>query len=74
LGTPDWTLMGERRHYPVFGGLQFGIVPRLGFTIEDDGRNLITALSYQIKDTGFKLKVGNFGTTLWGGIQYSNAR
>lgn len=68
LGTADWTLLGEKRHEGLFGGLQFLFRPDLGAVIENDGQDTITGLTYMPKNTGLTLKGGGFGDHWWAGL------
>ncbi|MHB9035161.1 MAG: hypothetical protein ACYC64_00740 [Armatimonadota bacterium] len=70
LGTADWTLLGEKRHQGIFGGLQFLFRPDLGAVIENDGCDTITGLTYMPKNTGLTIKGGGFGSNWWAGVAY----
>ena len=68
LGTEDWTLLGEKRHEGIFGGLQFLLRPELGLVVQNDGQDLITGLTIMPKNTGLTLKAGTYGDHAWYGI------
>jgi len=70
VGTEDWTLLGEKRHEGIFGGLQFLLRPELGLVIENDGQDTITGLTYMPKNTGLTFKGGTFGSNCWLGVAY----
>lgn len=73
LGTEDWTLLGEKRHDGLFGGLQFLFRPDLGAVIQNDGTDVITGLAYMPKNTGLTIKGGTFGDHWWAGLAYRKA-
>lgn len=68
LGTADWTLLGEKRHEGVFGGLQFLLTPTVGAVIENDGQDTITGLTIMPKNSGLTFKGGSFGDHWWAGL------
>lgn len=68
LGTGDWTLLGEERHEGVFGGLQFLFTPEIGAVVENDGRDVITGLTFMPKNTGLTIKGGTYGDHWWAGL------
>jgi len=70
VGTPDWTLMGDRRHDGVFGGLQMLFSPTMGAVAQFDGENIITGITFMPKNTGLTLKGGSFGPHLWFGLAF----
>lgn len=70
LGTADWTLLGEKRHEGLFGGLQFLFHPEIGAVVEDDGQDLITGLTIMPKNTGLTIKGGTYGDHWWAGIAF----
>lgn len=71
-GTADWTLLGEKRHDGLFGGMQFLFKPDLGAVVEYDGTDTITGLTYMPMHTpGLTLKAGTFGTHQWYGVSYA---
>ncbi len=70
LGTEDWTLLGEVRHRGLFGGLQFLLRPDIGAVIENDGQDIITALTIMPKGTGLTIKGGGFGDNWWTGLAF----
>jgi len=71
LGTKDWTLLGEKRHEGIFGGLQFLFRPTLGAIILHDGQDLITGITFMPKDTALTIKAGTYGDHQWYGIAYA---
>jgi len=73
LGTADWTLLGEKRHEGLFGGLQFLFRPEIGAVIEDDGQDLITGLTIMPKNSGLTIKGGTFGDHWWAGLAFRKA-
>lgn len=73
LGTEDWTLLGEKRHDGLFGGLQFLLRPDLGLVIQNDGQDLITGLAITPKNSGLTIKGGTFGDHTWVGVAYRTA-
>lgn len=73
VGTADWTLLGEKRHEGLFGGLQFLFRPDLGAVIQNDGQDLITGLTYMPANTGLTFKAGTYGDHWWAGIAYRRA-
>lgn len=70
FGTPDYTLLGDRRHDGVFGGLQILLKPTLGMVAEYDGENVITGMTFMPKNTGLTLKAGSYGQHLWIGLAF----
>lgn len=70
FGTPDYTLLGEKRHQGVFGGLQFLFHPMVGAVVQHDGQDLIYGLTIMPPKTGFTLKAGAYGDHTWSGISY----
>ncbi len=70
LGTEDWTLLGEKRHEGIFGGLQFLFRPDLGAVIQNDGQDLITGITYMPINTGLTFKAGTFGDHWWVGVAF----
>ncbi|MCX6343616.1 MAG: hypothetical protein NT018_00915 [Armatimonadetes bacterium] len=70
IGTEDWTLLGEKRHDGIFGGLQFLLRPELGLVVEHDGQDLITGITIMPKNSGLTIKGGMFGDHTWVGIAY----
>lgn len=70
LGTADWTLLGEKRHEGLFGGLQFRFRPEIGAVLENDGQDTITGLTIMPKNTGLTLKGGTFGDHWWAGLAF----
>ena len=70
LGTADWTLMNEKRHEGLFGGLQFLFRPDIGAVIENDGQDTITGLTFMPKGTGLTIKGGSFGDHWWAGAAF----
>ena len=70
VGTEDWTLLGEKRHEGIFGGLQFLLHPEVGLVVENDGRDTITALTLMPKNTGLTFKGGTYGKNSWVGVSY----
>ena len=70
LGTEDWTLFGIGRHKGLFGGLQFLIQPELGAVVQDDGRDLITGITFMPRNTNLTLKGGTYGDHWWLGLAY----
>ena len=70
VGTEDWTLLGEKRHEGIFGGLQFLLLPDVGLVVENDGQDTITGLTYMPKNTGLTFKGGTFGKNSWVGVAY----
>lgn len=70
LGTEDWTLLGERRHDGLFGGLQFLVAPWLGAVVQHDGQDIITGLTIMPPKTGLTLKGGTYGDHTWVGLAW----
>lgn len=70
VGTADWTLLNEKRHEGVFGGLQFLIRPDLGAVVQHDGQDLITGITFMPVGSGLTFKGGTFGDHWWAGIAY----
>lgn len=70
LGTADWTLLGEKRHQGLFGGLQFLFRPEIGAVIEDDGQDLITGITIMPKNSGLTIKGGGYGPHWWAGVAF----
>lgn len=70
IGTEDWTLLGQKRHEGIFGGLQFLLRPELGLVVENDGQDLITGITIMPKNSGLTIKGGMFGDHTWIGIAY----
>jgi len=70
LGTADWTLLGEKRHEGLFGGLQFLFRPDIGAVLENDGQDTITGLTFMPKNTGLTIKGGTFGSHWWAGLAF----
>lgn len=68
LGTADWTLLGEKRHEGIFGGVQLLITPQIGAVVENDGQDTITGLTIMPKNTGLTIKGGGFGDHWWAGL------
>jgi len=73
LGTEDWTLLGEKRHDGLFGGLQFLFHPHLGAVVQYDSQDVITAITYMPPKTGLTIKGGTYGDHKWIGIAYRKA-
>lgn len=73
IGTPDWTLLGDKRHDGVFGGLQFLLRPDLGAVSEYDGESWITGITYMPKNTGLTIKAGGYGEHWWAGLAFRKA-
>jgi len=73
LGTEDWTLLGEKRHEGIFGGLQFLLHPEVGLVVQNDGQDTITGLTYMPKNTSLTFKGGTFGKNIWMGVAYRAA-
>lgn len=70
VGTADWTLLGEKRHQGIFGGLQFLLHPEVGLVVQNDGQDTITGVTYMPKNTGLTFKGGTFGSHTWMGVAY----
>jgi len=70
MGTPDWTLLGEKRHEGVFGGLQFLFTPTVGAVAQHDGTNWITGITIMPSKSGITVKGGTYGKHLWAGLSY----
>jgi hypothetical protein len=70
LGTPDWTLLGDKRHDGVFGGLQFLFHPEFGAVTEYDGESWITGLTIMPKNSGLTFKGGTYGKHWWVGLAF----
>ena len=70
LGSAAWTLLGEKRHEGVFGGVQALIHPTLGAVVQHDGTNWITGVTFMPKNTGLTIKGGSFSTHTWLGLAY----
>lgn len=70
LGTEDWTLLGEKRHDGLFGGLQFLLRPELGLVLLDDGEDVITGLTIMPNNSDLTFKLGTYGGHSWYGISY----
>ncbi|MCC6441920.1 MAG: hypothetical protein IT210_00535 [Armatimonadetes bacterium] len=73
LGTEDWTLLGEKRHEGLFGGLQFLFHPEFGGILLNDGQDTITGITYMPKNTGLTIKGGTYGDHTWFGVAYRRA-
>lgn len=71
LGTKDQTLLGEKRHEGLFGGVQVLLAPQIGAVALHDGQDLITGLTYSPEGTGFTLKGGTFGDHWWVGLSWA---
>jgi hypothetical protein len=69
-GTADWTLLGEKRHEGVFGGLQFLFHPMVGGVVQYDGNDWIAGITVMPKNTGLTLKGGVYGDHTWFGLSY----
>ena len=72
-GTSDWTLMNDKRHDGLFGGLQFLFTPSLGGIALYDGENVIAGLTFFPPKTGVRLMGGLFGEHWWVGLAYTNS-
>ena len=70
IGTEDWTLLGEKRHDGLFGGLQFLLRPEVGLVLQNDGQDTITGLTIMPKNTGLTIKAGTYGDHAWYGIAF----
>ncbi len=70
VGTEDWTVLGQKRHEGIFGGLQFLLRPELGLVVENDGQDLITGITIMPKNSGLTIKGGTYGDHTWVGIAY----
>ncbi len=70
LGTEDYTLMNEKRHEGVFGGLQFLFHPVVGAVVERDGRDWITGITIMPPNTGLTIKGGTYGDHKWYGVAF----
>ena len=70
VGTADWTLLGEKRHEGIFGGLQFLLAPYLGLVAQNDGQDLITGITLMPPNTGLTIKGGTYGDHQWYGIAW----
>jgi hypothetical protein len=67
-GSPDWTLLGDRRHDGFFGGLQLRFTPYLGAVVQHDGEDIIAGITIMPKNTGITIKAGSYGEHWWTGI------
>ncbi len=70
VGTEDWTLLGQKRHEGVFGGLQFLLTPTLGAVVENDGQDLITGITIMPPKSGLTIKGGTYGDHQWYGVAW----
>lgn len=70
LGTPDYTLLGDKRHDGIFGGLQLLFKPELGGVVEFDGESWITGITIMPKNSGLTIKGGGYGTHWWAGLAF----
>jgi len=70
LGTEDWTLLGEKRHNGLFGGLQMLFQPNLGAVVQHDGQDLITGVTFMPGNMGLTLKAGGYGDHWWVGVAF----
>lgn len=70
VGTADWTLLNEKRHDGLFGGLQFLFHPWVGGVVQHDGQDWIAGLTLMPANTGLTLKGGVFGDHSWVGLSY----
>ena len=70
LGTVDNTLLGEKRHEGLFGGVQALLRPDIGAVAVYDGQDLITGLTYTPGSKDLTLKGGTFGKHWWIGASY----
>lgn len=70
LGTEDWTLLNEKRHEGLFGGLQFLFHPVVGAVVQHDGRGWITGVTIMPPRTGLTVKGGTFGDHSWYGVAF----
>lgn len=70
VGTEDWTLLGQKRHEGIFGGLQFLLHPEVGLVVQNDGRDTITGLTFMPKNTGLTFKGGTYGKNSWVGVAF----
>jgi len=68
IGTDDWTLLGDKRHDGLFGGLQFLFKPELGAVGQYDGENWITGITVMPRNTGLTIKAGTYGEHWWMGV------
>jgi len=73
VGTADWTLLGEKRHEGVFGGLQFLLHPCIGAVVEHDGQDVITAITLMPRNSGLTIKGGTYGKHNWVGVAFRKA-
>ena len=71
LGTEDQTLLGEKRHDGLFGGVQVLLAPQIGAVALHDGQDLITGLTFSPEGTGLTLKGGTFGDHWWVGLSWA---
>jgi hypothetical protein len=70
IGTEDWTLLGEKRHQGIFGGLQFLFTPNIGAVVQNDGQDLITGITIMPTNSGLTIKGGTYGDHTWVGIAW----
>lgn len=70
IGSEDWTLLNEKRHDGLFGGLQFLFRPEVGAVVQHDGQDLITGITFMPRNTGLTIKGGTYGDHWWAGIAY----
>lgn len=70
IGTQDWTLLNEKRHEGLFGGLQFLFHPVVGAVVQRDGRDWITGLTIMPPGTGITIKGGTYGDHRWYGAAF----
>ena len=71
IGTEDWTLLGEKRHQGLFGGVQMLLHKEIGAVALYDGQDIITGVTYTPGNKGVTVKAGTFGKHWWMGISYA---
>lgn len=71
IGTEDWTLLGEKRHEGIFGGVQMLLQKEIGAVALYDGQDVITGITYTPGNKGVTVKGGTFGKHWWMGISYA---
>lgn len=72
VGTHDPSLLGADRHNGIFGGIQSKLTKDIGAIALEDGRNLITGLTYNPPSLpDLTIKGGSYGEHWWAGISYA---
>jgi hypothetical protein len=73
FGTADNTLLGEKRHEGLFGGVQALLTPKVGAIALYDGQDTITGLTFTPSNKGLTIKGGTFGKHWWAGISFAKS-